>query len=390
MTDSKNPPIIRRDFLKTGIKLSLGIPLLSTHLSALASATQNIQNAAKKLRILILGGTSFLGPHQIAYALARGHSISTFTRGKTKATVHQDVFEHVEELIGDRNNDHSALENKQWDVVIDNSGRNTEWTSKSAELLKDQAGLYIYVSSVSVYFPFLTAGADENSRVLLQDPGADQDKNAETQDSYGVMKAKSEQAAIKAFTAERALIVRPTFIIGPGDLTDRFIHWPVRLAKGGETLIPGKPEDQVQYIDVRDLAEWMITMAENNTSGTFNAVGPKIKQSMAEFIKEASSSFQVPTQFTYVDDQDFLAKNQIYGVVPWVLPDGDYFGISKASNTKAMQSGLAFRSLSSTVKDTYLWWYSDALNQERRNQFELKAGSLLVNEKTLLKNWHNT
>ncbi len=390
MTDSKNARIIRRDFIKTGIKIGLGVPFLGSQLTACSSSGQHIQKAAKKLKILILGGTSFLGPHQIAYAISRGHSISTFTRGKTKATVNQDAFAHVEQLIGDRNNDHSALENRHWDVVIDNSGRDSEWTRKSANLLKDQAALYMYVSSVSVYFPFLTAGVDENTQVLLQDPVTEQSGATETtevKDSYGVMKAKSEQEAIKAFSAERTTIIRPTFIIGPGDLTDRFIHWPVRLAKGGEILIPGKADDPVQYIDVRDLAEWMIQLAENKVAGTFNAVGPKSMQTMPDFITEASKSFAVPTEFVYVDDYEFLTKNQIYGVVPWVLPGENYFGISKAGNAKAIDSGLTFRSLSSTINDSYLWWYSDALTQARRDQFELKAGSLLVNEKTILKSW---
>lgn len=384
MTDSKDKQIKRRNLIKNSIKFGIGLPLLGAHFNAFGLNTQISQSPSKKLKILILGGTSFLGPHQIAYALSQGHSVSTFTRGKTKSTVHQEVFDHVEQLIGDRNNDHSALENRKWDVVIDNSGRDSEWTRKSANLLKDNAGLYIYVSSVSVYFPFLTAGADENSRVLLQDPGNEEEKN---KDSYGVMKAKSEQEAIKAFTAERSIIIRPTFIIGPGDLSDRFIHWPVRLAKGGDVLVPGKKNDPVQYIDVRNLAQWMIHLAENKITGTFNAVGPNPPQNMSEFITQASDSFEAPNKLIHVDDYDFLANNQIYGAVPWVLPQGDYLGITQASNNKAVIAGLTNRSLTETIKDTHQWWYSDALTQSRRDQFELKSDSLLIREKILLEKW---
>jgi 2'-hydroxyisoflavone reductase len=205
---------------------------------------------------------SFLGPHQIAYALKRGHSISTFTRGKTLPSVHQELFANVEQLIGDREDDLSALENGQWDVVIDNSGRKTEWTQKSAQLLKDKAKFYLYTSSTGVYYPYLKDNIDEESKVLLQEPTELKESEDELDYWYGVMKATSEQATIKAFGVERSIIVRPTYMMGPADKTDRFIYWPIRLPKGGEILVPGKTADPVEYIDVRDVAEWMIRLAE--------------------------------------------------------------------------------------------------------------------------------
>ena len=263
-------------------------------LAAVATSPVAVKPAAKPLKILILGGTSFLGPHQVAHALQRGHAITTFTRGKTKATVNQDLFAHVESLIGDREHDLSALENRRWDVVIDNSGRQSAWTRKTAQLLKDHAGLYVYVSSVSVLLSIFDPPGRMNLRPCVcktrlgnQPEGAD-----EGPDSYGVMKAKSEQEAIKAFTKDRALIIRPTFIIGPGDLTDRFIHWPVRLARGGNVLVPGAQDDPVQYIDVRDLSAWMIGLAERGVAGTFNAVGPAATTGMKAFIGAASQAFR--------------------------------------------------------------------------------------------------
>ncbi|WP_298884072.1 NAD-dependent epimerase/dehydratase family protein [uncultured Polaribacter sp.] len=224
----------RRKFIKKSILLSAIIPIIS---SGLLSCNTNND---KPLSILILGGTSFLGPHQIKYALARGHKVSIFTRGKTKPNVNVAVFNKVEHLIGDREHNLSALENRKWDVVIDNSGRNVEWTKKTAQLLKDNCQLYVYTSSTGVYFPYKTADIKESQKVLHKMPDNIDDEFLKMEYGYGVMKANSEQETIKAFGKERSIIVRPTYMFGPGDKTDRFMHWPVRLAKGGEILVPGK------------------------------------------------------------------------------------------------------------------------------------------------------
>lgn len=256
----------RRQFIEKGVKFGIALPLVSSSLLACnfneEKREEVTENSSKKLNILILGGTSFLGPHQIAYALGRGHSVTTFTRGKTKPTIHQELFKNVTSLVGDRNNDLSALETGTWDVVIDNSGRDVEWTKNSAELLKDRTNLYLYTSSTGVYYPYLTKNIKEDTKVLLEEPETLEDEEMRIEYWYGVMKSNSELAARNAYGDDRTIVVRPTYMFGPADKTNRFIHWPLRLSKGGEVFVPGKDEDPVQYIDVRDVAEFMIRLIE--------------------------------------------------------------------------------------------------------------------------------
>jgi 2'-hydroxyisoflavone reductase len=371
----------RRKFLKNGLKVALASPLVGTSLLSF-----NTRKKGPALRILILGGTSFLGPHQIAYALDRGHSVSTFTRGKTKPTVHQEKFDRVDMLIGDRENDLSALEKGEWDVVIDNSGGKTDWTRKTATLLKERTGMYMYTSSTGVYYPYLGSQIDENTEVLLEEPVDIVDEEMKLEYWYGVMKSTSEVETIKAFGKERSIIVRPTYMMGPADKTDRFIHWPVRLALGGEIMVPG-PNDPVQYIDVRDVAEWMIRLAEDKTTGIFNAVGPEKEQNMMKFVQEASGAFDAQCSFTAIDNDNFLKENGVPYLIPWIMPEGNNYGTARISNEKGIREGLTFRDLKVSVKDTHQWWYSDALTDERRNKFEQKPDGVLLREESILKNW---
>ena len=371
----------RRDFVKNGLTIAIAAPLSGTSLLSFGAIEKTIP-----LRILILGGTSFLGPHQIAYALERGHSVSTFTRGKTKPTIYQDLYDKVDMLIGDRENDLSALEKGEWDIVIDNSGRKTEWTRKTANLLKDRARIYLYTSSTGVYYPYLGKDIDEKTEVLMEEPVDIVDEEMKLEYWYGVMKSTSEAQAIKAFGKERSIIVRPTYMIGPADQTDRFIYWPVRLPRGGEIMVPG-PKDPVQYIDVRDVAEWMIRLAEEKRVGVFNAVGPEKGQTMIEFVKKARECFKVESSLTAIDDEQFLKDNGVPYLVPWIMPEGNNYGSSRSSNKKAKKAGLTFRELKASIEDTHDWWYSEALTDERRNKFEQKPGSILLREKSILENW---
>ena len=347
----------RRTFIKTGALATLAIPVLGSSVISCKSEIkqETTDTSSKKLKILILGGTSFLGPHQVAYALSRGHSVSTFTRGKTLPSVHTELFDQVEQLIGDRQDNLTALENRKWDVVIDNSGRKVEWTRATANLLKDNVGIYMYTSSTGVYYPYLTSDIKEDKKLVLEMPKG-LSKNEQYEQEYGVMKANSELEAIKVFGKERTIVIRPTYMIGPADKTDRFIHWPIRLAKGGEILVPGKKEDPVQYADVRDIAEWFIRLAENKQYGTYNGVGPKSTQTMQQFIKEAAKTFDVESEFIMVDDYDFLIKNKVYYSVPWIMGGKKNYGSSRVSNSKSIAAGLTFRPLKKTVKDTYDWW----------------------------------
>ncbi|MEL6732254.1 MAG: NAD-dependent epimerase/dehydratase family protein [Bacteroidota bacterium] len=380
----------RREFIELGIKAGVALPLLSSALWGCAtqseSGAETDKQEARKLNILILGGTSFLGPHQIVSALSRGHSVSTFTRGKTKPTIHQELFEQVEQLIGDREDNLTALENRTWDVVLDNSGRKVDWTKKSAKLLKENCDLYLYTSSTGVYFPYVKNDYKESDEVLRSLPeGVDEDWKMVYE--YGIMKANSEQAAMAEFGSDKTIIVRPTYMIGPADKTNRFIHWPIRLSKGGEILVPGKATDPVQYIDVRDVAEWMIRLAEQKQSGIFNAVGPKEAQNMHAFVEEAAGAFEVESSFVEIEDYDFLQENGIEYIVPWILPTGNQQGSSMINNEKAIRHGLTFRPLTETVKDTHDWWYSDAISQEKRDEVEQNPDSILGKEAALIEKW---
>ncbi|NNC46124.1 MAG: NAD-dependent epimerase/dehydratase family protein [Winogradskyella sp.] len=380
----------RRDFIRTGVTFGLGLPILWSNLSSCDSKPKdNTSNNAKpkSLDILILGGTSFLGLHQVAYALDRGHKVSIFTRGKTKPSLFKDKFKQVEQLIGDRNDNLTALENRSWDVVIDNSGHNAEWTKQSAKLLKVNCDLYLYTSSTGVYYPYLGSDIKEDTELVLNMPEGITDRYETIEYEYGIMKANSEREAINQFGADRTIIVRPTYMFGPADKTNRFIHWPIRLSKGGEVLVPGKENDRVQYIDVRDVAEWMIRLLEDKNAGTFNAVGPKGDQTIYEFVEEAQQAFTADNTFIIVDDYEFLMQHDIYGIVPWILPTGNNSGSAKINNEKGLANGLQLRPLVESIKDTYNWWTSDAVPQSQRDMVELDPNAILVREDTILKSW---
>jgi 2'-hydroxyisoflavone reductase len=374
----------RREFLGISAMFGLSTILNASPLHQLI----NIEPSEQKLKILILGGTSFLGPHQIAYALKRGHEISTFTRGKTVPKIHPELFSKVEQLIGDREDNLEALKNRQWDVVIDNSGRKTKWTEDTAKLLVDNVKYYMYTSSVSVYYPFVGNDFSENREVLLETPKDATEEEKPTY-AYGVMKATSEVATINTFGKDRSFIVRPQLIVGPGDPTDRFPYWLARIEKGGDFIIPGKKDEVVQYIDVRDLAAWMIRLVENKTTGTFNGAGPGFELTTNAFVHGIHANYNVPINYIQIDDINFLQENGIFAIQPWVIQLPEYAGMSKTDNRKAVKSGLTFRSLSDTVAATKEWWYSNAVSKERRDNILNGERSFMLREKDILEKWKN-
>jgi 2'-hydroxyisoflavone reductase len=346
MENSKQENKSRRKFLQTGITLGALLPLMGKPFTVEAKPFKDPahKKALHPLKILILGGTSFLGPQQIAYALTRGHSISTFTRGRTKPAVQKNIFDDVEQLIGDRDNNLDSLRNRKWDVVIDNSGNRVKWVKDAVELLKDNTDIYMYTSSTGVYYPYLGKDIREKTKPVLKVPeGITKVQSLEY--GYGVMKATNEIEVMNGFGKDRSIIVRPTYMMGPGDQTDRFTYWPERLALGGEILVPGKADDPVQYIDVRDVANWMIRLAENRKAGVYNAVGPASATGMHAFIYGVHAVFNSEASFVMRPDYDFLAKHNILEPVPWIMPVGDNVGSARVSNKLAVANGLTYTPL---------------------------------------------
>ncbi len=338
------------------------------------------------LRILILGGTSFLGPHLIQYALGRGHSVTIFTRGQSQPTVLRHLYRDVEQLIGDRNDNLEALKGRAWDVVIDNSGYRVQWTRDSAELLKDSIGLYLYTSSTGVYYPYLGSDTQEDTDLVLEPaPGIPDNEDSR----YGIMKSLSEIEARKAFGEDRTIIVRPTYVIGPGDASNRFPYWPVRLERGGEVFVPGRGHDPVQFIDVRDLTEFMIRLAEQRNTDTFNVVAPASEMGMHAFVYGAHAATSSAVSWVMIPDYDFLKEQNVPYVVPWIMPVDDNYGSARAKNDHAVSNGLTFRPLAQTCMDVLSWWYSDTITDERRARLTEGPRSLMAREADIIAAWRS-
>jgi 2'-hydroxyisoflavone reductase len=327
------------------------------------------------MRTLILGGTQFLGRHLVDAALARGHTVTTFTRGK-----HDDILPRaVERLTGDRDGDLSALTDRRWDAVIDTSGYVPRVVGASARLLAEQTGFYVFVSSISVYRDWPGASAiDESYAVSALDDPSVEEVNGET---YGALKARCEREVEAAF-GERRAIARPGLIVGPYDPTNRFTYWPDRVARGGEVLAPGRPERLTQIIDARDLADWLMTLAERRVSGVFNATGPdhplRIGSALG-VMREVSAS---DARFTWVAD-DFLERNAVgaWMELPLWIPEKEGSGVGDVNCERALAAGLTFRPLEETVRDTLAWrWTLPA-------DAEWSAGLKPEREKELLALW---
>lgn len=348
-------------------------------------AATAVAPAARSLRILILGGTGFIGPNQVRYALARGHKLTLFNRGRNP----KDWPGEVEELTGDRNTgDLASLKGRTWDVCIDNPTTLPFWVRDAGTILKGQVSHYIFVSTLSVYSDNRASGEDE-SGALFKYQGTEEEVMKETQESvrknmgnlYGPLKARSEKEAEKWFPGITT-VVRPGLIVGPGDETDRFTYWPVRLDRGGDVLAPGDGSDAVQFIDTRDLSEWMIRLAEAKAFGIFNAMGPGFELTMQEMLLGVRAATTAGARLHWAP-ADFLEKQKVsaWGDMPvWVPGGGDEGGFSRRSNKKAMAAGLTFRPLAQTALDTLAWFKS--LPAER--QATLKAGIKPEREKEVL------
>ncbi|HEX9728073.1 MAG TPA: NAD-dependent epimerase/dehydratase family protein [Gemmatimonadales bacterium] len=331
------------------------------------------------MRLLILGGTGFIGPHQVRYALERGHTVTLFNRGRTNP----GLFPTVEHLGGDRNDNLSALEGREWDAVIDNSASVPRWVRQSAGLLKDSVRQYLFVSSISVFSDFSIVGLDENGPLhALEDPTVEQ----VTGETYGGMKALCEWEAEQALPG-RATVVRPGLIAGPGDPTNRFTYWPVRIDEGGEVMAPGEHGDPVQFIDARDLSEWMVRLAEDEHVGIYNATGPGTPLSMAEMLYGIRAATASPVTFTWVD-AEFLQQQDVrpwQHMTVWFPPRGEMAGFASVNCSKAIADGLTFRPLAVTAGDT-MHWYKGLPDDHRARHTQF--GLPREREREVLAAWH--
>jgi 2'-hydroxyisoflavone reductase len=377
----------RRDFVQlsmlAGGAVGLGVA------GRAAAEVNSAGTAAKKLKILVLGGTGLIGPPMVEYAIARGHELTLFNRGKTNA----HLFPDLERLEGDRNENLSALEaevkkGRTWDAVIDNTASIPRWVEESAGLLKDSAELYLYTSSISAYGSITVPGTDETTPVATMDP-AEVPLVVTTKDitgtNYGPLKALCEDAARAAFP-DRAIIVRPGLIVGPGDYSDRFTYWPVRVHKGGEVMAPGQPDDPVQFIDCRDLGEWYVRLVEDGLVGTYNGTGPASPMSIAGMLHGIRATTPVEISFTWVP-APFLAAQEVQAwsqMTVWVPPDSEDGGLAQVNIDRAKKAGLTFRSLADTTDATLEYWHS--LPADRRAA--PRAGCPPELEAKTLAAWH--
>ncbi len=378
----------RRDFVQLSI-LAGGAAGLGIAGTAHAEAP-DVEKASKKLKILVLGGTGLIGPPMVSYAVARGHEVTLFNRGKTN--VH--LFPDLEKLKGDRNDDITALEEevaagRRWDAVVDNTASIPRWVRESAGLLAEAADYYLYTSSISAYADHSTPNADETApvgQISSEDEAKVLTNKDITGENYGPLKARCEEEARKAFTEDRTCVVRPGLIVGPGDYSDRFTYWPVRIYRGGEVMAPGNPTDPVQFIDARDLGEWYIRLVEAGTTGTFNGVGPRSPMSMAGMLYGIRATVDNDISFTWVD-ADFLEEHEVQAwrhMTVWVPATEEYAGFSTSNIDRAIAAGLAFRPLADTAVATMEYWNS--LDEEKRSK--PRAGCPAELEEKVLKAWH--
>lgn len=378
----------RRDFIRdlalAGSAIVLGMP----RATALTSKTN------KPLDLLILGGTGLTGPHQVRYALARGHKVTVFNRGRRNDRLPAGVTE----LVGDRNlHQLDALKEREWDVVIDNPTTLPFWVKDVGEVLKNKTKQYVFISTISVYDTSKPQPRVNVSSPLVEYAKGDplvvtpQDFMKDIAGLYGAMKTASEREAKKWF-GDRTTIIRPTLIVGPGDESFRFTYWPYRIAKGGEILAPGDGQDPVQIIDCRDLAEWTIRMVENGTTGTFNAAGPASPMTMAEQLHGIRAAFDGnrDIRFTWMP-ADFLEGQKVtaWGDMPTWIPrsDPESAGMN-VENHRAVAAGLTFRPLAITAVDALDWF--NAASPDAKARMLKSAGLSAERERATLDAWHRT
>ena len=366
-------PLTRRTFLA------------STSAAALA-ARLPVPASARKLRILVLGGTGFLGPAVVNAGRARGHEFTLFNRGRTNP----ELFKDVEQLRGQRRRpnpknpkaepqDLKSLENRKWDAVVDTSAYFTGEVEDMCKVLAGKVGQYVYISSISVYKTLeLDASPVDEQSPLCECADKYTLEIGKNYENYGALKRYCEDAVEAAFPG-KATRIRPGYIVGPGDPTDRFTYWPARFLRGGECLAPGAPDNDLQFLDVRDLGEWIVHTIENKVVGAFNAVGFDGRISTAEFLHTGKGTLNHGCSFTWVDDAFLEANN----VSPWGEM-GCWTPTAKnghSDNRRSLAAGARYRPIAETIRDTAAWV------KDGRGNGKWSAGMTAEREVELLAKW---
>jgi 2'-hydroxyisoflavone reductase len=359
----------RRDALKlTGAAVG-------TLIAGSAPAQSPVPASLKGLRVLILGGTGFIGPHFVEVLRSGGHKLTLFNRGRRNP----GLFKDVETLLGDRDGKIDALKGREWDVVIDNSGYVPRQVKMTADLLQGHVQQYLFVSSISAYADFAKIGIDEDHPVAkLKDATVEQVTN----DTYGGLKALCEQVVMTSF-GKQGTVFRPSYIVGPGDTSDRFTYWPVRVSRGGEMLAPGTPTDPIQFIDARDLADFTKVCVEQRVNGIYNLCNPPRSVSMGQLLDTSKIASKSTASYKWAS-AEFIEQHKLSesGEIPiWSPTTGPEAGASLISCARAVQKGLRFRSLRTTVADTLAWH----AKRPAAEQQKLRAGLTPERENELLK-----
>jgi 2'-hydroxyisoflavone reductase len=335
------------------------------------------------MKILIIGGTKFLGRYLVEEGLKRNHEITLFNRGTNK-----DTFSHVEQIHGNRNQDIELLKNRKWDAVIDTCGYLPRSVEKSVEILGENIDQYVFISTISVYKDFSKKNYNEDAeKFSMSREEADEltkDSDNPVMTHYGELKELCEQTLLNTLPT-KSLIIRPGLIVGPYDGSDRFTYWVKRINEGGKVLAPGNPDRMVQFIDVRDLAKWTIHMVESKGTGIYNATGIDQELTMSSMLHSIKNAVGGDADFVWADDK-FLMENE---VGPWMelplwlpelpLSDGKMISGMLAANTeKAIAEGLTFRSVEETASDTLKWY------EMHNNSETMRAGMSKEKESQLL------
>lgn len=354
-----------------------GAALTATGVPAVMAAGEESPSSADPLNILVLGGTGFIGPHMVREALRRGHSVTLFNRGRTNS----ELFPDLELLQGDRNDGLDALAGRRWDVVVDNSGYVPRHVADSARLLANAAAHYVYISTISVYASFAEPIDEETPLATMDDESVEEITN----ESYGPLKALCEQRAAAEFGEDRLTVLRPTYICGPGDRTDRYTYWPVRTMAGGDMLWPGQASDYIQVIDVRDLANFTIDCAEQRINGIYNTVTPRGTFTMGQLLEDSLAVTGADTNPVWVD-YSFVAEHGLEDtgeLTIWSSPQSANAQLAMVDGSRAVAKGLRNRPTRETARDTIAWWKT--LPDERTQK--LRAGLSREKEAELLADW---